>query len=333
MRRDVPFAARRASSGSATSQGEKSMSTAVFSTSGGAAVGQVGMTLASIAYALDQATITSLLADASLATAGNWSLAWYAADKGNQVFIAQDNTSGQYALAIRGSVTDPHSRAFWIDWLGQDLSVFRSALWPYGGAPEGARISHGSLSGLGSLLSLKDADGVDIAGFFRSHAPRPYLTAVVGHSLGGELATVLAAWLHQEFSPGQDVLDFWPVTFAGPTAGEQIFAGWLDSQFAMTNSRYLNVNDVVPHAFNALAWIRTSFPGTPSLPIELVPLLDAIEGVLKLEKAGYTQPGPGVGLPGAVNHGDNWFQEAGLQHSGQTYLALLGAPLVNNGSF
>jgi triacylglycerol lipase len=305
--------------------------TAPFSTTAGDSVGQLGMTLASIAYAPDQATIQSLLADQSLATQGNWALVWYASDAGNQAFVAQDKLSGQYAIAIRGSVTNPKTKAFWIDWLCQDLSVFRSALWPYDGAPAGARVAHGSLHGLGSLLSLKDATQGDLVSFFRSNPNRPYLTAVVGHSLGGALATMLAPYLHQEFSPGSNVLDFWPVTFAGPTAGNDVFAGWLLDQFAMTNSRYFNVNDVVPHAFQALAWIRGSFPGSPKLPIELIPFVDAIADVLKVEQAKYTQPGDGVPLPGTINLSDDWFVEAGLQHSGQTYLALLGAPLVNNG--
>ncbi|TDR38751.1 lipase (class 3) [Tahibacter aquaticus] len=306
--------------------------TAVFSTTGGTVVGQIGMTMASIAYAPDQATIVSLLADTGLATQGNWSLVWYASDTGNQVFVAQDKTSGQFCVAIRGSVSNPKSKAFWIDWFGQDLSVFRSALWPYDGAPDGARVSRGSLQGLGSLLTLKNAAGQDLVSFLRANADRPYLTAVVGHSLGGALATMLAAYLHQEFSPGQNVLDFWPVTFAGPTAGNEVFAGWLESQFAMTNSRYYNVDDVVPHAFAALDWIRQSFPGNPSLPLALVPLLDGIRGVLDLEHIDYTQPGNGVPLQGTIDLNDDWFVEAGLQHSGETYLALLGAPLVDNGS-
>jgi len=305
--------------------------TAPFSTTAGDSVGQLGMTLASIAYAPDQATIQSLLADTSLATQGNWALVWYAADAGNQAFVAQDKLSGQYAIAIRGSVTDPKSKAFWIDWLCQDLGVFRMANWPYDGAPAGARVAQGSLHGLGSLLTLKDPTQGDLVSFFRQQANRPYLTAVIGHSLGGALATMLAPYLHQELSPGQNVLDFWPVTFAGPTAGNAVFAGWLLDQFAMTNSRYFNVDDVVPHAFQALDWIRASFPGGPSLPIELVPPLDAIRDVLRLEKSGYTQPGDGVPLQGTIDLKDDWFVQAGLQHSGEAYLALLGAPLVNNG--
>ncbi len=305
--------------------------TVPFSTTAGDSVGQIGMTMASIAYAPDQATIASLLADTGLATQGNWNLVWYAADSGNQVYVAQDKISGQYAIAIRGSVTDPHTKAFWIDWFGQDLSVFRSAQWPYGGAPAGARVSNGSLHGLGSLLTLKDATQGDLASFLRA-AQRPYLTAVIGHSLGGALATMLAAYLHQQFSPGQNVLDFWPVTFAGPTAGNDVFAGWLLSQFAMTNSRYYNVDDVVPHAWQDLAWIRAAFPGQPKLPLPLIAPLDGIERLLQLEKENYTQPGNGSPLQGTIDLNDDWYAEAGLQHSGQTYLKLLGAPPVDNGS-
>ena len=62
------------------------------------------------------------------------------------------------------------------------------------------------------------------------------------------------------------------------------------------------------------------------------PPIDAIRGLLDAERIDYTQPGAGVPLQGTINLNDDWFAEAGLQHSGQTYLALLGAPGVNNGS-
>jgi hypothetical protein len=290
--------------------------------------GAVGMTLAAIAYAPDRATIQRLLADTTLATSGTWSLAWYGVDAGNQMFVARDAVSGCDTIAIRGSVTDPHTRAFWIDWFGQDLSVFRLGDWPYGGAPAGSKIAHGALNGLGSLLSLKDADGNTLCAFLRSHPSRRTPTSVVGHSLGGALATVLAPYLQQEFAPTQETAMFQPVTFAGPTAGNAPFAGWLADRFGMAGNRYHNTLDIVPHVWQQLDWIAGSYAGGPSLPFELKPLLDGIRDVLKLVRDDYTQPTAGVALAGAVAGGIDWFAEAGEQHATATYLKLLGAPPI-----
>lgn len=299
----------------------------VFTGVSSTSVGQVGMTLAAIAYAPGLAAIQKLLADPALATAGRWSVVWYATDAGNQVFVVRDSATGQYAIAIRGSVTDPHSEAFWIDWFRQDLAVFRHVDWPYGGAP-GAKIAHGALLGLNSLLSLKDANGVSLTAFLRNTPPTVPPTAVVGHSLGGALADVLAAYLHQEFTPGAAALNYWPVTFAGPTAGNALFAAWLDAQFAGSAGRYYNSLDVVPQAWAGLPWIAASFPGGPSLPIELRLLVDGIQEFLKVTGADYTATGTGTVLPGTLVAHDNWFAQAGAQHAGANYLNLVGAPAL-----
>jgi len=294
--------------------------------------GQVGMTLAAIAYAADATAIAGLLANPTLATQGRWEMLWYGVDTGNQVFVARDGQSGQYAVVIRGSVSDPHSKAFWIDWFAQDFSVFRHVTWPYGGAPDDAKISQGSLLGLNSLLSLKDGNGQTLMAFLRADTQRSGTTAVIGHSLGGDLASVLAAYLHQEFSPGQDVLDFWPLTFAGPTAGNAAFADWLAASLAASQGRYFNSLDIVPHAWAALAWIDKSFPAGPAVPLLLRAPFDALTDFIKLIRADYNQPGDGIELPGVMAGSDDWFQEAGAQHAGQNYLKLLGAPAVPNGS-
>ena len=293
--------------------------------------GQVGMTLAAIAYAANAAAIVALLANTTLATQGRWEMAWYGTDTGNQVFVARDTQSGQYAICIRGSVSDPHTKAFWIDWFGQDFSVFRQVTWPYGGAPADAKISQGSLLGLNSLLSLKDGSGQSLMAFLRADTQRVGSTAVIGHSLGGDLASVLAAYLHQEFSPDQDVLDFWPVTFAGPTAGNASFANWLASSLSASQGRYFNTLDVVPHAWSALAWIDAAFPSGPSVPLLLRVPFDALTKFIKLIRVDYTQPGDGMPIPGVIAGSEDWFQEAGAQHAGQNYLKLLGAPAVPNG--
>jgi hypothetical protein len=201
--------------------------------------------------------------------------------------------------------------------------------WPYGGAPAGARIASGSLSGLGSLLRLKDANKQTLVAFLRANRTNT-LTAVVGHSLGGALSYLLAPYLHQEFSPGQNVLDFWPVTFAAPTVGNGTYASWLQSQFVSSVSRYYNSADVVPHAWQDLAWIAASFPGGPRLPLVLDGLIDGIREILKLLKDSYVQPGTGVQLDGTIVVTDDWVEEAGTQHASATYLSLVGAPPVTS---
>lgn len=288
------------------------------------------MTLAAIAYAKRQ-DIPILLANQHFATQGRWQLRWLGTDDGNQVYIAQDQQTGQLAVNIRGSVTNPFSEAFWIDWFKQDLGVLDMDHWPHGGAPAGAKVSEGSLAGLRSVSRLKDASGQTMVDFLRASLTPVVspLVGVTGHSLGGALASVLAPYLHQQLSPGQPRLTFWPITFAGPTAGNALFANWLEQQFAASSGRYFNALDIVPHAWQNLAWVEQSFPdGGPSLPLALKILVRGVSDILKLLKETYVQPGIGNSLPGTLQSGDTWFSEAGHQHGSATYLELVGAPPV-----
>lgn len=303
--------------------------TLVF-TPGGADVSAVGVTLASMAYAPDRDTIVQLLGTGSLSTGGAWSLVWYATDSPNQVFVAYDAGADQYAIAIRGSVTDPHSPGFWSDWFNQDLRVFHLVDWSYGGAPSGAKISKGSDDGLASLMGMTDTSlNQTLVQFFTANPPAN-VVAVIGHSLGGALATVLAPWLQQQLTSAPM---FWPVTYAGPTAGNAVFAQWLEDDYAMTTNRYFNTNDVVPHGWWDIGWIKSSFTPAPSFPFELVPLVDAIEGVISLEKADYTQPGAGTSFDNPVIVNVSWYADAGAQHScSGTYVPMCGAVKFDNGS-
>lgn len=297
---------------------------------GGPSTAQVAMTLAEIAYASGE-DIPALLSDPALATQGRWQMGWLGSDDANQVYAAQDHATGQWAVCIRGSVTDPFTEAFWIDWLKQDLEVFKLKDWPYGGAPAGVKIAQGTRGGLESLIGLRDETGRTLVEFLGDarESGRALPTAVIGHSLGGALASVLAPYLHQRFAPGQSVLDYWPVTFAGPTAGNTAFAAWLEQSLAASAGRYFNTLDVVPHAWQALAWIARSFPDAgPRIPAVMADLIEPIEELLRLLDDGYTQPGAGTALSSTIQQRDNWFSEAGYQHSGTTYLALVGAPPV-----
>ena len=288
-------------------------------------VAQVSMTLAAIAYGSGPAEIDCQLAEPKLATAGRFRLVWYGTDDANQMFVVRDVITGQQAVVIRGSTTDPHQLSFWLDWFGQDFSVFRMADWPYQGAPAGARVSHGSLIGLNSLLNRKD-NGQTLVAFLRANRTPNVLTGVIGHSLGGTLSYLLAPYLHQEFSPGEQILDFWPVSFAAPTAGNGFYAGWLQSQFGGSVGRYHNDLDVAPQAWSDIEWIATSFTGGPVLPAIVRDALDGVRGVLKLLHDAYVQPGDGTRLTGSLVPAKDWAQEAGAQHAHATYLSLVGAP-------
>ena len=119
------------------------------------------------------------------------------------------------------------------------------------------------------------------------------------------------------------------MTFAGPTAGNTIFANWLEQQFIASQGRYFNTLDVVPRAWQELPWIEQLFSTSgPDLPFVMKELIKGIADLLKLIKDSYTQPGAGMPLPGTFQSGDTWVTEAGQQHASATYLTLIGAPPV-----
>jgi hypothetical protein len=82
---------------------------------------------------------------------------------------SQDQQTGQFAVSIRGSVTDPFSEAFWIDWFKQDLGVLDMGHWPHGGAPTGTKVAEGTLAGLRSLIRLKNHADQTMVDFLRAN--------------------------------------------------------------------------------------------------------------------------------------------------------------------
>jgi triacylglycerol lipase len=290
---------------------------------GGNGSALLAMQFAKIAY---QPTEQDIQTQVSQITNNRWSVVWYGVDGGNQMYVAQDSVTSQFAVCIRGSVTDPETEAFWIDWFKQDLNTLGMTAWKYGAAPAGAALSWGSSDGLNSLIGLQDSTGRTVVNFLQSQnfiSGKSPLTAVTGHSLGGALASAFAPYLHQQFAPGQNALDFWPITFAAPTAGNQAFADWTASQFAASAGRYFNSLDIVPHSWRDLDWIIDSFPAGPSLPIILKGLVEVDKELLKKLGDQYVQPGTGNELQGTIQIPADWFKEAGIQHGTDTYLSLL----------
>jgi triacylglycerol lipase len=173
-------------------------------------------------------------------------------------------------------------------------------------------------SGTGSLLS-----------FLQNLSGSPSLL-VTGHSLGGQMATVLAAWF-QSTLPKASVL---PITFAAPTAGNPAFASAFDTVFASASAmRYFNALDVVPRlwASDGLESILSLYPGGPQCGHLCRSAVDDTLKALKKADLTYTQPSASTSLPGQL-YSTGWLgafeSEVNDQHRALYYMFLLGIPLA-----
>ena len=177
----------------------------------------------------------------------------------NLAYIAQgpnDGNGSVYALVLRGTVMD--------DLLDQleDLQV--GLLVPF--LPEGTPpmwplplISLGASLAYGAIVSNTDLQ-TQLA------ALKPDTLYVVGHSLGGAMATTIALYLQQQASAGNlSIGTIQPYTFAAPTAGDATFATWFDKQFPKAVCTY-NKYDVVPTAWATLASLPENWQSNPFYP-------------------------------------------------------------------
>lgn len=293
-------------------------------------IAPVAMTLAAIAYAPPD-DIAAQLRYPGYATGGHWSLVWHAATPGYCMYVAKLDGQSQWVVGIRGSSDDPFTEDFWIDWF-RDLDVLTLAVSPVDAGP-GARVALGTAEGLTALLGMRDLDTRStLVAYLRDNvALGPWNVLVVGHSLGGCLASVLAPYLYEQLCKPRGLAAdcVVPVTFAAPTAGNDVFAGYLEALYDGFPTRYVNSLDIAPNAFSivGLAWILKSFPAGPSIDY-LVWTAIELEWS-NFEKAGYAQPGTGTVTTGSSGGYWFWFLEAGYQHTTSTYLAMYhAAPVV-----
>jgi triacylglycerol lipase len=76
---------------------------------------------------------------------------------------------------------------------------------------------------------------------------------VIGHSLGGATAPIMAMWIRSEFPQ----VDARPFPFGGQTPGNAQFAQWYGDAFPKVPTRYLNDLDLCPLMFSELSRIKT----------------------------------------------------------------------------
>ncbi len=195
----------------------------------------------------------------------SWQAEWLA-DRpvdDNMAFIARSGDA-EYAVAIRGTLMQFQAQNVenWIE----DLDVMRQVSWPPGDAE--SKLSHGAHTGLDGLQRIVDSRSgstVSMRDFLLARAKNsPIRIAVIGHSLGGTLATVLASWLHDEFTGAGVDASFSVWTFAAPAAGNAHFASRYDEVFASTSFRFVMEFDVVPTfplPHEMISMTRTYFDG------------------------------------------------------------------------
>ncbi|MGO4728038.1 MULTISPECIES: lipase family protein [unclassified Inquilinus] len=327
------------------------MTLAAF-TADGAAARPSGETPAQQAARIGQG-ITAQLALTDLATQGNWSLTWVGLTQSgaNLAYIAQgpndSDGNSTYALILRGTVMgNPIDTA-------QDMQVGLMLPFAAGGTPTSGSVGNISQGAMAAFTDI--VMGTDLVSQLESSAP--YTLYVVGHSLGGAMATTVALFLQQLVSAGTlSITSILPYTFAAPTAGDANFAAWFDSQFPGAVCTY-NKYDLVPNAWATLASLPGGFithpfypgsnsnpagPGPTAEPLNEVGIL--IDTVAKETNGNtYVQPTQQAALnggpsplfltpyPPAVTNSLQQFElQVGFQHGGNTYLTLLGAPTITS---
>ncbi|MFF4381622.1 IPT/TIG domain-containing protein [Kitasatospora sp. NPDC001547] len=280
--------------------------------------------------------LNQLLPDSSLATRGTWILNWIAMSpaNANMAYLAQNRDgSNQFAVVLRGTVgtvTD----------LLEDLDVGTVVPFGFAGSSsDPASVSKGAMTAFSQVLTMNSV-GVTLAQALAgvlAKAPANPTVYVIGHSLGGCLATMVGAYLQAQSWPGNP--QFGLYTFAAPSAGNAAFANHLTEELSwVVNQRYVNCWDIVPLAWTSLDEAKKWYPDKgPKANEDVRAVISALAGLPGPNV--YAQPGPAVPLnqhyvpdPALVKGSlQDFMGQVAYQHANDTYLGLLGAPDVPSG--
>jgi hypothetical protein len=244
--------------------------------------------------------------------------------------VAQHQNTGQVAIAIQGTQNA-------LDAL-KDFEIEQEPFRPIADA----EISKGSRRGLLDLRRMENEDGVTLEDFLGA-LPSSTCLFITGHSLGGNLSSVLAPWIAAHIPafdpPKLGHLSALPanlgvITFAAPTAGNAAFASFLDSQPGY--QAYFNQNDVVPHAWAMsgpwnVAGVESLFPSPGANPApawvdEIIQKKIAQmqqEGAVYQQTSGETFAFPPKAAPEGVK--SPWLWQLAYQHNYAYCRTFLGA--------
>ena len=276
-----------------------------------------------------------------------WEVVWgpgIGLDRGNMLYVAGNSTTNQYAVAVRGT-----DWSFWLDWLEDFASMLPlvpfAYVLPRSSNPPLIRIALGTSLGLDELIAIQGADASgtnSTLGQFLATLPATSDIFVTGHSLGGCLASVVAAWAAHALGGAARVKAY---TFAAPSAGDSGFASYYNALFTDATSglstafRVYNTLDFVPNAWASLAHVDTYYQPKPLAPEDIKLLVSEAIKIVGAEyvqvgtkAAGSEHPLPGQVIPwnsfiGNLDPTGNveYAHQVGEQHATATYMRLLAA--------
>ena len=278
------------------------------------------------------------------APTGGWQVAWgpgLSDDRANMLYVAGNIVTNQYAVAIRGT-----DWSFWLDWVEDFASLLPLVPFPFLLAPfpKDVEVAIGTLVGLEIMRELtglgpiSNTQPVTLQTFLESISPSADIF-VTGHSLGGCLASVTAAWLASMFLGASRLKVY---TFAGPSAGNGQFASYYNTLFTdattqkSTAYRLYNTLDAIPNAWASLPTIETYYQPAPLCPDYVKDIIsDAVDHIGKeYTQVGTAGQGSAIALPGTVVPWWSWWDldptgtvpfahQVAVQHHPATYLSLL----------
>ena len=224
--------------------------------------------LSSIAYydeadqPAQKAAMASALASIQAPVNGPWTLTWGPATNDGVLGFVARGADGTYALALRGTLTSWDAKGLFGN-ISADVDALAVVPFLYPQSA-GANIAAGSNDALALLVAAVDPDtGFSLIDYLRALAAgqgAKLTIAVVGHSLGGDLANLAAAWLVDQMPKTAPVqLAVTPYTFAAPTTGDQGFANLWNGLFGGASYAAVNGIDIVPMAWNQLGTIEYSY--------------------------------------------------------------------------
>ncbi|WP_159474818.1 lipase family protein [Chryseobacterium sp. 18068] len=205
----------------------------------------------------------------------------------------------EYVISIAGTKATSI-----FDEINEDLLGGKIADWPYCSQSNNIKISHGTLNGIGLLLSLNSDNSITNY-FSKLNDPNAIIT-VAGHSLGGALSPALALVLFgatTSFSeiPAQAKSQNWTTrtyALAGPDVGNSYYVDYLKATFPpqaepavkwqQFNCKIWNSLDIVPQVWSKgfKPYIDTIYGIQLSTPAAVKDLLLALNTTLLVLNGG-----------------------------------------------